>query len=218
MPCQVDMLTVVQRVGNRKIQQAVRTVEVVQGNAVERIVERMRPMIQEQGHVVERIVERKRPMIQEVDMVTVVQRVRNRKVQQAVRIAEFVQEHVVERIAERKANDPRGSDPEKDLWGICVGQLQSREQQNKERGASRDGADVAWSATCITLDSLECCCGLECHPNSLECCRGLESHTFVEAAREFGLLWNAKTGFWWKPCPWRRKLAELPHSIIMVQF
>ena len=67
VPCQVDMLTVVQRVG--KIQQAVRTVEVVQGNAVERIVERMRPMIQEQGHVVERIVERKRPMIQEVDMV-----------------------------------------------------------------------------------------------------------------------------------------------------
>ena len=29
VPCQVDMLTVVQRVGNRKIQQAVRTMEVV---------------------------------------------------------------------------------------------------------------------------------------------------------------------------------------------
>merc|ERR1719181_1964889 len=48
VPKQVDKLTVVQRVRNKKVQQAVRTVEVVQENIVERIVERKKPIIQEQ--------------------------------------------------------------------------------------------------------------------------------------------------------------------------
>merc|ERR1719359_912879 len=48
VPKQVDKLTVVQRVRNKKVQQPVRTVEVVQENIVERIVECRKPIIQEQ--------------------------------------------------------------------------------------------------------------------------------------------------------------------------
>merc|ERR1719463_344739 len=48
VPKQVDKLTIVQRVRNKKVQQPVRTVEVVQENVVERIVQRKKPIIQEQ--------------------------------------------------------------------------------------------------------------------------------------------------------------------------
>merc|ERR1711935_113830 len=89
VPRQVDKLTVVQRVRNRRVQQPVRTIEVVQENVVERIVERKKPIIQEQIVPVTRQVDQ----VIEVPQVQVVERVQQvevlRTVQRTVEVPQI---------------------------------------------------------------------------------------------------------------------------------